>query len=181
MLQTRLFSKADVFKLFLVSAFPVHVWAILTLFKWSSSLTLSLSVLEIVSVTAYVLVFALLESLVIFIPLFLLAYLFFSGVTGAHPISNGAAIILPVSISAAAIHLYRFLEIKAVDFPQWASLWAAGALAAVAFFIYWLRNNDKVDRALRSLVDRLAVLSLIYLLLDLISGFVVLLRNLAAS
>jgi hypothetical protein len=111
----RLASKKEYFQLFLVCAFPVHVWAILTLMKWASTLTIPLSGTQIMSVVDYVLLFALLESLFVFGLLFIFEPDPAGSIFPLPACSARTVIIFIASISAAFIHFYKVWDIQPLN------------------------------------------------------------------
>jgi hypothetical protein len=173
----RLASKDEYFRLFLVCAFPVHVWAIVTLLKWASVFMIHMNAYQIVSVTAYVLFFALLETLVVFGIFFFLSLVLPPKFLRPHIVSAGAIGILLASITAALIHLYEVWDFERINFHLWAGMWVSLGLVAAISLIFWLKRDQRVDSVIRSSVERLSLLSLIYLILDLLGGLVILMRN----
>jgi hypothetical protein len=177
-LNRQLASKEEYFQLFLVCAFPVHLWAILTLMKWASTLILPLDGAQILGVVAYVLVFALLESLFVFGLLFALSLILPQRHFHSQLIPVGSVIIFLASTSAAFIHLYQVWKFEVIPPNLWAGFWVFLGLAAVFPLVHLVKRNQRLETAIRSAVEKLTVLSMIYLVFDFLGVFVLLVRNL---
>lgn len=174
----RLASKSEYFQLFLICAFPIHVWAILNLLYSAPAMALQMNVIQLLSVVAYVGAYALFESLLLFALLFLGSVLLPERFFRAKLIPIGAILVFFVSLSAMLIHLYTSWRIAVIRFPYWVGLWVAFGLAAAALMAGWVSRNRGLEGAIRSGVERLALLSLVYLSIDLLGVVVILARNL---
>lgn len=174
----RLASKKEYFQLFLVCAFTVHVWAIIDYLQQVPELDLRMNVLQMAGVAAYVLVFALFESLLAFGLLFVVSLMLPARLLKDRILPVGSIFILMVAIPAYLIHLYSIWHIHQLDMKQWVMLWAAVGVLLMGLIIYWMVSNKKVEQAICSGIERLSVLSLVYLTADLAGGLLILFRNL---
>jgi hypothetical protein len=173
----KLASKNEYFQLFLVCLLPIHVWAIINLMKRASSLVLSVNSLEIFGVVAYVLLFALFESLIAFAVLFTLSLILPARIFSSRLIPVGTILVLLASVSAVFIHLYDAWEIENIEFDLWAGMWSFVGLVATAPSVYLIRRDKRIGAAIQGVVDRLSVLSMIYLLFDIFGLAAVIIRN----
>jgi hypothetical protein len=164
-------------RLFLVVVFPIHIWALINLFEVIPAAILHLSVAQLLGLAAYILVFALLESLVIFGVLFLASLVLPRSFYALQLVPVGTIWITCVSISAAVIHLHEKLKLD-LNRAYWAGLWIFIGLAAAGLATAWAVRSPRLRTWIGSLVERLSPLSMIYLGLDAIALAIVLARNL---
>jgi hypothetical protein len=176
--RARLFSRGEYLRLFLMCLFPVNVWAIVIYLRRIDAIALLMSTANLLVVTAYVLGFALLESLAVFMALFLVSLIIPRRWLEARLVPVGAAVILMASISAALVHLYDAWDITWVKFDQWTAIWVSFSLIVVGLLVFFIVRYDKIKMVFQSGVDRLSVLSLVYLSADVLGLLVVLVRNL---
>ena len=176
----RLASKNEYFLLFLVTAFPVHVWAILGFLHTVPSLLLEMNAIQIMSVAAYVIALAFMESSLIFAILFLVSLVLPERFFSSKLIPVGTIWIFFVSIIAASVHLYKTWWPGVIQFVQQAGLWVMVAWIAIGLLAwYGVSQNQKVEKVIQSVAEKLSLLSLIYLCADILGLFVILVRNLA--
>ncbi len=173
----RLAPRNEYIKLFLVAAFPVHVWAILIMLTRASSYIQALSSSQAVAATAYILSYTLLESLFVFLILFLLSLAFPARLLGSRMIPLGTLFVFVASLTAAMIHLFGVLKINQFNYNEWAILWGVLGATALIVSIYWINQGEKFPSAMEYLADKLAVLSTLYVSIDLIGVLIVLIRN----
>jgi len=173
----KLASKNEYFQLFLVCLLPIHVWAIINLMRRASSLVLSVNSLEILGVLAYVLLFALFESLIAFAVLFTLSLILPAQFFSSKLIPVGTVLVFLASVSAVFIHLYNAWEIEDIKFDLWAGMWAFIGLVATGPSVYLIRRDKRIGAAIQGVVDRLSVLSMIYLFFDFLGLAAVIIRN----
>jgi hypothetical protein len=155
------------------------VWAIIDYLQQVPELELRMNVLQMAGVAAYVLVFALFESLLVFGLLFVASLMLPGQIFKDRILPVGSIFILMVSVPAYLIHLYSIWHIQQLDMKQWVILWAAIGVLLMGSTIYWMLRNEKVERAICSGIERLSVLSLVYLTADLAGGLLILFRNLS--
>jgi hypothetical protein len=173
-------AKSEYFRLFLVCAFPVHVWAYINLLNDMPSMVLEMGVWRILGVAAYVLVFALLESLLVFGLIFLVSFILPERLFGVKFVHVGAIFILICAIFFLLIHLYGQWEIESLKFEYWLALWVLIGLSVFFIAVYWLTGNERVQNLLQSGIESLAVLSLLYISLDMLGLLVIIIRNFIA-
>lgn len=183
------FNKGDIFKLFLVCAFPIHIWSIFMFlrdFDWISERTNSW---DAVGVGGYALLLALIESFIIFVFFLLLSFLihrtwkpntrlatmtilmfvvsFWAIFTQVFFLLGG---ILPESIFRFLVdsgHPYRYL---------YGPIWAAVTIS-ITVPVYFLLRSEKLVNGVLAVVERIVLLSGLYLFFDFIGIVIVIVRN----
>lgn len=171
-------AKAEYFKLFLVCSIPIHIWAYINLFNDIPAMQLQMSIWRILSVASYVLAFALFESLLIFGLIFLICLLLPERLFGVKLIHLVAIIVITVSILISFIHLYDYWEIDSLSFADWIVSWVLFGLFITITLLFFLTRYKRVQKGFQSVIDRLAILSLVYISLDILGLFVITVRNL---
>lgn len=171
-------SKSEYFQLFLIGAFPVHVWSIVNLLHTFPSLLLEMNTLQMISVLAYVLAYVLFECLFVFALLLLVTWFFPPQISSSTLISVSAVLIFFASIAVTLIHLYGIWKITAVKFDSWVILWTAAGVIASGLVIFLVAQKPKVEKPILSIVERLSLLSILYVSLDLLGVAIVIIRNL---
>jgi hypothetical protein len=157
-------------------AFPVHVWTIINILVIFPAWLLRLSLWELAGAISYPLVEALLESGLIWLVLV------------------GASFVLPrkwladkfVVLASALVWLLAAWAILAqfnlVRLLQWGPLqWVPGLIVVVLSFglVIWLIHRfARVESTIKTIVQRLAVLTYIYIIFDVLGLLVIILRNL---
>ena len=174
-------AKADYFKLFLVCSFPVHIWAYINLLNDMPAIQLEMGAWRILGVAAYVLGFALIESLFIFGLIFLVSLILPESLFGLQLVQVGSIFVLTTSIAALLIHYYGQWKIESFSFTAWIALWTMIGTSIFIVAVYWLNRNQQVQGIFQSGIERLAVLSLVYISLDILGLSVIIIRNLIAT
>ena len=184
------FSKGGLWTLFLVSAFPVHVWTILLVlrdFSWVSERT---NAWDAVGVGAYGLLIALTESLVVFGGSVFLGVL----VRGPWPENRRVALlsILILIVSGwAMINQAYFLTGQAIPQMVFQFLISHGhplriiyitallfVVPSVFIPIYLILKSERVVQFIHNVIDRINLLTALYLVLDAGAFIIVVVRNL---
>ena len=165
------FSSEDLLHLLVFCAFPIHVWTIVNMFRDVPSWALYMQQWELVSTIAYMLAFALFETLIILLPILVVG------------------LILPKQ------------WVSRVYVPWVGVMLVEGALAAIAFQFTIVQHSPKrnliilialvlggstllllrfpkIGEILRSVVGRLTVLTFLYIFVDLVGLVIVIARNL---
>jgi len=187
-------SKGDLVTLFLIVAFPIHAWSIFMVlqdFQWVMERTVS--VWDGVGYASYSLTFALFESIVIFIIVWLLSLLLPSRWKSNKALAGMGTLMVSVSIWAILNQLYFFY----IDTPFVKSLpllftglahpirifyLSVGVLfllilASIIGPLFFINRSKKYVKATMAVVDRLIILSGLYIVIDIIGIVVVIIRN----
>jgi hypothetical protein len=171
-------SKSEYIRLFLIGAFPVHIWAIVNLLHTFPSMLLEMNTLELISILAYVLTFALFESLFVFALLFLVTWFFPRKISTPTLLAVSAILVFFGSIAVTLVHLYGIWNITMFKFESWVILWAAVGVVASGLTLLLVARKPKVEKPILSIVERLSLLSMLYVTLDLVGVVIVVIRNL---
>lgn len=180
-LRDRLPSRRDTFLLFTACTFPVHVWALLNLFRKAPAYVLRLGVREIVGVSAYTLAFALLESLILLLFLILLSAILPGKYFRDRFVPQGAILVFLISTWLIPMHYLRpILASLNIDPKQYLTLiflWVISFVILLSALSYLIRRSSAIETVIFRFVDRLIVLAGLYLLLDVVSVFIIVVRN----
>jgi hypothetical protein len=182
------YSKQEVWTLFLVSAFPPHVWALI-LFFWDFSWIEERSgTWNAIGVGAYALVIALFESVIILLVALLLGFLI-PKVWSLKVRANVLALII-LLLSAWAIlgQLYfisapdltwLILPLATFSRPLFIMYLVLGGIVVISLVIpiWFTLHSEKFRQGLDSVVERVALLTVFYLLFDVIAIIIVAWRN----
>lgn len=161
-------ARKDWLPIFAVCAFAVHGWAIFSLLREIPSLLLRLGLGDLLGAIAYTLTFALAESLLFFALVFVLVGLLPHRWFRHHTVWMG-------TVLAVLLQYASFLSILSAELSLFVA-WLVG-LGALLLIFFWLLRGDKM-RLWLDLVERVSVLAALYLVMDVFSVVVVVLRNL---
>jgi hypothetical protein len=181
-LRGRFPSARETYLLFAACTFPVHIWALLNLFRKVPAYILRLSAQELVGVSAYTLAFALLESLILLIFLIALSATLPSKYFRDRFVAQGAILVLLISSWLIPVHYQRSilvaLGVNPTQFLALIFLWVISFAILLSALSYLIRRSSAVESTIVKFVDRLTVLAGLYLLLDVTSVFTIIIRNL---
>ncbi len=188
---TQRYSKQGLWSLFLMCAFPLHFWTLILVFRDIQWMTERTNFWDALGVASYAMVFAFLESLLLFLILTLLGFLVPPRWTRETRIALLSVLYLILSIWAMFSQLYFLTE---VQIPGWfislmvqighpvrilyvlALILVTPTLALPAWFAL---HSEKFLKSVNSLVERLSLLSGLYLFFDVVGLIIVIVRNLA--
>ena len=186
---TRHYSRQGLWSLFLLCAFPLHVWTLILAFRDVSWLTERTNAWDAVGVVSYGLVFAFLESVIIFLVVALLGYL----ASGRWNQDRRIALLtVLVFMSALWAMLGQLLYLLDTPLPGafiifmvqtghparllYGATWAIVTLTILIPALLVLRS-DRVFRFVRGMIERLSLLTMFYLLFDVVGLVIVIVRN----
>lgn len=164
----RLPAKKDLFPLFSVCAFAIHIWAMLSIFVEVPSLLLRLDFNDFVGAIAYTLTFTLLESLLGFTIVLALLTLMPHKWRKYSTIATGTLIL--------CILQYSILLVSELATSVTSTLLGLLGLLAIAGIFVQLMRRGRVS-ILVDFVDRLTVLTGLYITFDIIGLSIVIIRN----
>jgi hypothetical protein len=177
-LSSRFPPRRDLVQVFLVSAFPVAVWSWIIFFYDLPSFLLSLRLSQIINIFAYLQVIILIESALLFALVTLLAVLLPPRLLLSSYVPQSTLFILALALWAVGFHLYSeqialgSLASNPTLLYFWTVVWAVVFLSLSILTRYWTRW----DTLILSFVDRLSIVSGVYLFFPLVSLPYVLLR-----
>jgi hypothetical protein len=166
------FTRKNLFAIFVACAFPVHVWAIFSLLNQVPAWILRVSLWDLAGMIGLTLLFALVESVLVTAGVVLLAALIPGKWFTERTVAFSAVFIWLVSILSIVAHLREPL-VRSV----WGLVIGAAFLAAIAGAAWALNRYPKFAAALTGIIEKLAVLTVFYLILDAIGLIVVIVRN----
>ena len=182
------YSKQEVWRLFLICAFPLHVWALL-LFFWDFSWIEERSgTWNAIGVGAYALVIALLESVIVLLVALSLGFLIPKVWSPKVRANVLALIILLISFWAILGQLYfinkpdltwLILPLATLSRPLFMLYLVLGGIIVISLVIpiWFALSSEKFNNGLDAVLQRVSVLMVFYLLLDVISIIIVAWRN----
>lgn len=184
------FSARGLWLLFLVIAFPIHVWAFIMFFydfDWIARRTIPW---DAVSVGAYALVIALVESLAIFLAAVLLSFLLPRRWSETQRLVLIGSLAVLVSLWGILGQLYFVLDLSvppvlmrvmagnAHPFRIVYGAFLVVAVLSILLPVYGVMRSEKFTAGMRGIFERLALLTSFYLVLDVVGLFIVIGRNL---
>jgi len=183
------YSKQGLWSLFLVCAFPLHLWTIILAFRdfsWVSERTNSW---DAVGVLSYGLIFAFIESVVVFLVTLLLGFLISKKWEEDRRNALLGNLVLIASLWAMASYLYFIVQVsisgQTIDFfvslKHPLRFLYAISLAFVGTTVtlptYFILRSEKFLQFIKGLFERLSLLTVFYLFFDLIGLIIVIVRN----
>ncbi|HAY84899.1 MAG TPA: hypothetical protein DCY42_08260 [Chloroflexi bacterium] len=186
------FNRGDWFRLFLVCAFPLHLWTILMVFRdvnWVAERTTSWDALGF---GGYALFYTLIESLLLFGFVALLGFLIpktWNKVLRFDVLSLVAFVLAGWAILEQLILIVFWGKLRnlAASIPflsakPWPAQFLFAALVAisVAVPLLLLLRSEKVQGWVNAVLERLTLLSTLYLFFDVVGIIIIIFRNIKA-
>jgi len=173
-IQKRTPAKEDRYLVFVGVAFAVHIWAYINVLDAVPAWVLRMSAFELIGVVSYVLAFALMESLVVWGGLVLLAVILPAALLRRHFLAQATSLMLVAAGWSVALH-YNYGEF--VMNRQYALLWAGAFLVTMLAAYLAAGRIQKIDTSFRWLLSKIDILTFLYLSLDVIAVVVIIIRN----
>lgn len=174
-LKNRIPSKSELITVFVACMIPVHIWAIFNVLREVPAWILRMSMWEMIGVIAYTQVFALFESLILFI-LILLAAIILPGNLLRNDISIASALIMFVlSIWLVILH-YNSTWLFSRNIPI-LSIWLLTLVGTILLLLFLSKRLKPMQESIIKIMGRFAVLAAFYLVVDALSIVIVLFRN----
>jgi len=183
------YSKQGLWFLFLICAFPFHVWTIILAFRDFSWVTERTNSWDAIGVVSYGLIFALVESLVVFLVAILLGFFISKKWSEDRRVALVGILIFVASLWAMVNYLYFMLNLS---IPGETILFMAGLAHPLRFLYavslalvvptvvlpaYFVLRSDKFFRSLKGFFERLSLLTIFYLFFDFVGLIIVIVRN----
>ena len=169
----RIPSRHNIVYAYLACLFPIQVWSIYNSLREVPAWLRQMSLWDVIGVVSYPQVFVLFESVVIFLPLVLLSALLPAGWFRDKFVARSAGIVYLSVVWFILAHI-NDLTLR---------YWGLGQFPIGLFlfsqilFFSLIHYSHKLQSIIVSLVNRIAVLSIVYLFIDLISVLIVVIRN----
>lgn len=170
----RLPGRQEMVLVFIGCVFVIHVWAFVNMFYTIPAWLLRMNMGQLIGSSAYVLSFALMESCLVWGFLLLLALILPKTLLRKQFVAQSIGLVLISAFFSIVLHFnYAFLVTRRIFIP----LLAACFIALVLVVLFWIGRSERFDRVTRAILERLSVLSGIYLFFDAIAVLIVLARN----
>jgi len=183
------FNRGDWFKLFLVCAFPLHLWTILMVFRDAPWVAARTTTSDAIGFSGYALFYTLIETLLLFGFIALLSLL----VPRSWNKTLRFAVLSLVAFALAGwsimeqlilIVLWGRLQRLAASLPFLTSTpWSASAIfvvliiLSVAIPLLLMRRSTKLQQSIYAFLERLTLLSSLYLFMDVVGIGIIIYRN----
>ena len=163
-------------RVFAVCVLPVYSWSILHVLRELPAWILYMTTWDLSGVIAYILAFALFESLLVLLCAIVLAYILPGRFFRKRFVANSTLLILLTSGWAIAAHFND----QAISLwgPRDFLFWFGIYIASIGFFYVMLLRYKPIERAMNALADRLTVLLYLYTPLSILGVIILLVRNL---
>ena len=184
------YTRQGLWSLFLVCALPLHAWTLLLAFRDISWLTDRTNSWDAIGVLCYGLLFALVESLLLFLVIALLGLLLPSRWEPERRIGMLSVVVLILCLWAMLGQLFFLLNAQVPagiiaflvgwQHPLWIIYSVVPAIVGATFLlpILAILRSERNRRFLAALIDRLGLLAMFYLLFDVAALVTVVIRNL---
>lgn len=186
---TKYYSKQGLWSLFLICAFPLHIWTLFMGFRDFDWVTARTNSWDAVGVVSYGLFFTFFESLFVFAIAIILGFLISRTWDEKKRIAVIGTLIIILSIWSVANQTY-FLQVmspseKIIEFyintgrPLVALYTTALVLVSVSvvFPTFTILRSSKAEKVILEGFDRLSMLMVLYLFLDIVALIIILIRN----
>lgn len=183
------YSKQGLWNLFLICAFPLHIWTIILAFRDFSWVTERTNSWDAIGVVSYGLIFAFIESVVVFLAALLLGFLVSRKWNEDRRLTLIGILVFITSLWAMAGYLFFMLNISV---PGETILFFAGLAhplrvlyavilalvgSTVVLPVYLVLRSEKFLRGARGFFERISTLTLFYLFFDFLGLVIVIIRN----
>jgi hypothetical protein len=184
-LKSRFPSLPDSLSLFLLCVFPIHIWSLIAFLREVPGYVLRYTVWEMISILAYVQVFAFVETGLVLIILLALAFFLPRWILLDRFVAQGTLFVLVTTLWIVPIHyqsrIATALSLDVTGYLVMIWFWIMSYLAVLVGFSILLRRRDRFETGITGFVERLALLSVAYLLVDFASLSIVTIRNILLS
>jgi hypothetical protein len=187
---TQRYSKQGLWTLFLMCAFPLHLWTLILAFRDFSWVTERTNAWDAIGVVSYGLLFAFVESVVIFLIVALIGLVLPKSWDAERRISLLAFLILITGVWAMVSQLLFLWDVslpaQAVEFLRNSDhpvrITYAVLLVVITLTVllpaYSLLRTNKAVIIMQNFMERLSLLTMFYLFFDLVGVIIILVRNL---
>jgi len=183
------YTRQGLWSLFLMCALPLHAWTMVLAFRDLSWVTERTNAWDAVGVLSYGLVFALVDSVVVFGVMVVLGFLVSGRWEAERRIGLLSVLVLVLSLWAMVEQLYFLLDLAVpgvildalihTGHPLraiWVGLPAVVGATFVVPALLVLRTKGGL-RFVGGLIERLSLLAMLYLVFDVVGAVIVLVRN----
>jgi len=180
-LSRKLPTRNEIILLFLACVIPIHIWSIINILREIPRYLQYLTIGEIIIIFAYTQAFALFESLIVTVLLILFCLVLPARFFRDWFLSQGILIVYITTIWAILYHfqvrIVQGLSPSLVTYMALIWLWAMMYFGVLFGSLILIRKKEDFEQKIISFIDRLSVLSAVYIIIDVVSIFIVLMRN----
>ena len=161
---------------FAVCVIPVHVWLVINFLDQARGIMIRVSTWDFVGVVSYILAFALLESFLLFLVMLLLAFVLPARIFR----SKFVALSTVVVILATGWFIYLQYNRQLISDRQvkLLAVWAISLLLTMGVLFLLVHRSRRLETTIHALAQRLAILAVLYVFVDLVAVAIVVVRNL---
>lgn len=174
-LARRLPSRQDTFHVLGACVIPVFLWSLLSFLNEVPGFALRLSLWDVIGMASYILAAALVESVLLLLPLLVISALLPARFFRNHFLAFGSAIAVITSL------WIMYANYHTLDFSTWGvSEWLIGLalyLGSIAIALALMLRWKHVEEIVGSVVQRVSTLSTVYIAIGLMGILIVLIRN----
>lgn len=180
----------NIWQLFLICAFPFHFWAILTALQDIEWIIKRTNVTDALGVFSYALIFALVESIFVFLCTWITGATLLSRVEEKKRLAILSSLILLLSFLVMLAQLYD-LQVWNVEqfvlafFQRFTNsltdIYIVTSLFMILIFVLpvmLIYQNEKILKSILEIFNRLSLLTIFYLFLDCFALIMIVFRNL---
>lgn len=183
------YSKQDLWSLFLICAFPLHFWTLLLAFRDVSWVAERTNFWDAIGVVSYGMIFAFVESLLFFLLASFCGLLISQWWGKEKRLAITSILVLVLALWAM---LGQLVALQDWDVPDLLLGFLVGSahplrniyiiilsfiVPSVVLPILIVYKSEKILRIILDMVDRVSLLTLVYLLLDFMALVIVIIRN----
>lgn len=172
-------ARSEIFALFIVCAIPIHIWSIVNAFREMPAWIIKMSMWEVLGVFAYTQAFALFETISIVFLLALLLFILPRFIVGEQVVPISMMIVLLVTIWLVILQLnVNWIDERKVSAV---AIWGVSLILALSILIFLVRRSRRLQIFSQRVLDRVMVLALFLLFVDLLSVLIVVTRNIGGA
>ena len=175
----RILTRNEFIALFIICTIPIHIWSIVNAFREVPAWIIKMSIWEVLGAFAYTQAFALFETISVVSLLVLIFFLLPRFFVGKQVVPIGMMIVLLVTIWLVILQLNVnwIADRKASAL----AIWGVSLIVALSVLILLVRRSRRLQVFSQQALDRITVLAVLLLLIDLLSVLVVVVRNIAGA
>lgn len=189
--KTKYYSRQGLWSLFLMCAFPLHVWAFILFFNDYAWIAKRTNAWDAIGVGSYGLVFTFVESTLVFLGAVLLGFLVSTKWEQNRRLALMSVLVLVTSLWAMIGQLY-FLSHLSISLPaplalfllrsghpvRYLTLLAAMIIALTVLLpAVFILKSQKTLRFVVDSIERISLLTMFYLFFDFIGLIIIIIRN----
>ena len=163
------FAQQDLMQLFVYCAFPIHLWAIIIMFRSVSSWLFYMSQSDLIGSVAYHLTFTIFETILVFIFFLIVGFLIPKKWIPEPFLTLSSILIIELTVMAI---VFQHLVLHYSSF-RWMIV---SCLIILAASIVIIPKISKLQQIARVLAERLTILTFVYIFLDVIGVIIVIFR-----